>query len=166
MRAYRGFAFVATLAALACGGADDDNGNPTGPPGGGATNGTFTAQISGASWSATGTITVSRQQPNFIGIAGTGFAGGTAYALVLGIGNAPGPGTHSLDVYNGGDGSSLTIGGQTTGWSTAFQGGGGTVTITTLTSNRVTGTFSGTLLPSSGSGGNLVVTNGTFDVTF
>jgi hypothetical protein len=170
MRVSRSLALLATVAALACGGGgdDDDDGNPTGPPagGGGATNGSMTATIGGVNWSATGTVTVNRSSPNFIGLGATGFAGGTAYALVVGIGNATGPGTHNLNVYAGGDGSSLIIGTQTTGYGTAFQGGSGTITITSLTSNRVVGTFSGTLVPSTGGGANLIVTNGQFDITF
>jgi hypothetical protein len=170
MRVSRTLALLATVAALACGGGgdDDDDGNPTGPPagGGGATNGSMTATIGGVNWSATGTVTVNRSSPNFIGLGATGFAGGTAYALVVGIGNATGPGTHNLNVYAGGDGSSLIIGTQTTGYGTAFQGGSGTITITSLTSNRVVGTFSGTLVPSTGGGANLIVTNGQFDITF
>ena len=152
-------ALVATLTALGCGGGGDDDNNPTGPSSCGATNGTVTAQINGASWCATGTITVSRQQTDFIGVAGSGFAGNTAYALVIGIGNATG------------DGSSLIIGGSTTGgsaagWGTAFSGGSGNVIITSLTSNRIVGTFAATAVSSSGSGGNLVVTSGRFDVTY
>ena len=169
MRVSRFLALAATLAALGCGGGGDDDGNPTGPPGGGATNGSFTAQISGASWGATGTVTVTRQN-NFIGLAGTGFAGGTAYSLVLSIGNATGPGTHSFNIAGGGDGSSLIIGSSTTGgssagWGTAFSGGGGSVIITSLTSNRIVGSFTATAINTSGSG-SLAVTNGQFDVTF
>lgn len=171
MRASRFLALVATLTALGCGGGGDDNGNPTGPASCGATNGTMTAQINGASWCATGTVTVSRQANNFIGVSGTGFAGNTAYALVIGIGNATGTGTHSFNLAMGGDGSSLIIGSSTTGgssagWGTAFTGGGGQVIITSLTSNRIVGTFTATAPSSSGSGGNLVVTSGQFDVTF
>jgi hypothetical protein len=166
MRALKTLAVMATLAAFGCGGGDDDDGNPTGPPGGGATNGSLTAQIGGTSWSATGTITVSRSNPNFIGLAGTGFAGNAAYSLVVGIANATGPGTHNLNVFAGGDGSSLIVGSTTTGYGTAFTGGSGTLTITSLTSNRIVGTFSGTLPPSSGSAAPLVITNGTFNVTF
>ena len=167
MRVSKTIAFLATLAAFACGGSsDDDNGNPTGPGGGGATNGTFSAVINGTTWSATGQVSVTRQNPNFIGIGGSGFAGSTAYAFVLGIGNATGPGTHSFNISAGGDGSSLIIGGTTTGWGTAFNGGTGSVTITVLTTNRIAGTFSGTAVPSSGSAGNLIVTNGQFDLTF
>jgi hypothetical protein len=167
MRMLRRLALVATLAALGCGGGDDDdNGNPTGPGAGGATNGTFTVVVNGTTWSATGTVTVSRQSNNFIGLAGSGFAGNTAYSFVVGIGNATGPGTHNLNVFAGGDGSSVIVGSTTTGYGTAFQGGGGTLTITTLTTNRIAGTFSGTAVPSSGGGANLVLTSGQFDITF
>jgi hypothetical protein len=156
---------LATLTTLGCGGGSD-NGDPTGPPPGGATNGTLTAQINGTTWNATGTITVSRQQNNFIGLAGSGFAGNTAYSLVIGIANATGPGSHSLNVFSGGDGSSLIVGGTQTGWGTAFQGGSGTLIITSLTTNRIVGTFSGTLIPTTAGAGNMTIANGSFDVTF
>lgn len=171
MRVTRTLALLATVAALACGGGgsdDDDDGNPTGPPtGGGATNGSLTANIGGVNWSATGTVTVTRSSPNFIGLGASGFTGSTAYALVIGIANATGPGSHNLNIYTGGgDGSSLIVGSQTTGYGTAFQGGSGTITISSLTANRIVGTFSGTLVPSGGTGANLAVTNGQFDITF
>jgi hypothetical protein len=166
----RFFTTLATLATLACGGGGGNNNggnnNPTGPGGTGATNGSFTALVNGVTWSAIGTVAVSRQQNNFIGIAASGYAGSTNYAFVIGIANATGPGTHSFVVTAGGDGSSLIIGGQVTGWGTAFNGGTGSVTITSLSSNRVVGTFSGIAVPSSGTAANLVVTNGAFDITF
>ena len=161
MRALKTLVVIATLTAFGCGGDDD----PTGLPSGGATNGTLTAQINGTSWSATGTITVNRQA-NSIGLAGSGFAGSNAYSLVMSINNATGPGTHNLSLAAGGDGSSLIVGSTTTGYGTAFTGGSGTITITSLTANRVTGTFSGVLPPSSGSAAGLTITNGSFDVTF
>ena len=168
MRVLKSVALMAMIAVLGCGGSgdDDDDGNPTGPPAGGATNGSVTAQINGTSWSATGTITVSRQPPSFIGLGATGFAGNAAYSLVIGIGNATGPGSHNLNLQAGGDGSSLIVGSTTLGYGSAFNGGSGTITITSLTSNRIIGTFSGTLPPSSGSAAALVITNGAFNVTF
>ena len=166
MRTLARFTLIATLASLGCGGGGgDDGGNPT-APGGGATNGTFTVVVNGTTWSARGTVSVTRQANNFIGIAGSGFAGGTAYSIVIGIGNATAPGTHSLNVFGGGDGSSVIIGSTTIGYGTAFQGGGGTLTITSVSSNRIVGTFSGTAVPSSGGGANLVLTSGQFDLTF
>ena len=169
MRALKTVAMMATIAVLGCGGGDDDDdGNPTGPPGGGATNGSMTAQIGGATWRSIGAISVSRQpQQNVIGFAGTGSAGSTTYAVSISIVNATGPGTHNLNFLAGGDGSTVIIGsGAGLGWATAAQGASGTLTITSLTANRIVGTFSGTLFPAGHSGGNLVVTGGAFDVTF
>ena len=169
MRVLKTFALMAAIAVLGCGGGgnDDDNGNPTGPPTGGTSNGSMAAQIGGASWRSIGAITVSRQQQNTIGFAGTGSAGSTTYAVSISIANATGPGTHNLNVFAGGDGSSLIIGSSAAlGWATAAQGASGTLTITSLTANRIVGTFSGTLFPEGHSAGNLVVTTGTFDVTF
>ena len=166
MRALKTLALIATLAASGCGGGDDDDGNPTGPPGG-ASNGSLTAQVNGTGWSATGAITVSRQQPNYIGLAGSGSAGNTIYGFAVGISNATGPGTHNLNVFSGGDGSSLVIANSSgAGWTTSLQGGSGTLTITSLTANRIVGTFSGTLVPAGHTAANLVITSGTFDVTF
>ena len=170
MRVLKSVALMAAILALGCGGGDDsdDNGNPTGPPTGGSSNGTMTAQIGGASWRSIGAISVSRQpQQNSIGFAGTGSAGSTTYAVSISIANATGPGTHNLNIFAGGDGSTLIIGNSAAlGWASAGQGGSGTLTITSLTANRIVGTFSGTLLPAGHSAGNLVVTSGTFDVTF
>ena len=166
MRALKTLAVIATIAAFGCGGGDDDDGNPTGPPGGGATNGTITGQINGATFGATGTIAVTRSAPSFIGLGATLYAGTTVYSIVIGIGNATGPGSHNLSLQAGGDGSSLIVGSTTTGYGTALTGGSGTITITSLTSNRIVGTFSGTLPPSSGSAAALVIANGSFDVTF
>jgi hypothetical protein len=169
MRILKTLAIVATIAALGCGGGDDaDDGNPTGPPTGGNTNGSMAATINGASWRSIGAVSVSRQpQQNVIGFAGTGQAGSTTYAVSIAISNAVSTGTHNLNIFAGGDGSSLIIGSSAAlGWATASQGGSGTLTITTLTANRIAGTFSGTLVPAGHSAGNLVVTGGTFDVTF
>ena len=168
MRGTRTLALLATVASLACGGGsdDDDDGNPLGPPnGGGATNGSMTASIGGVNWSATGTVSVTRSDPNYIGLGASGFGGGSAYALVVSIANATGPGPHDLNLYGGGDGSSLIVGSQTTGYGTGFQGGSGTITISSLTANRIVGTFLGTLVPTGG-GTNLMVTGGQFDITF
>lgn len=167
MRALQRLALIATLAALGCGGGDDDDNGPAGPPGGGATNGSMSVQINGATWNAVGAITVSRQQNNTIAFAGSGSAGGTTYAVAIGVANATGPGTHSLNIFAGGDGSNVIIGTSAgVGYTTATQGGSGTLTVTVLTANRIAGTFSGTAAPTSGGGGNLVLVNGTFDVTF
>lgn len=169
MRMLKRLAVLATLVALGCGGGgdDDDNGNPTGPPGGGATNGSFSVQINGAAWTAIGTINIQRQQNNTIGFAGSGSAGGTTYGVAVSIVNATGPGTHSLNIFAGGDGSNVALGNSSgVGYTTGLTGGSGTVTITSLTSTRIVGTFSGTAVPAGSSAANLVLVNGQFDIAF
>ena len=168
MRMLKRLAVLATLVALGCGGGDDDNGNPTGPPNGGATNGSFSVQINGATWSAIGAINIQRQQQNnVIGFAGSGSAGGTTYGVAVSVVNATGPGTHSLNIFAGGDGSNVSIGTSSgVGYTTGLTGGSGTLTITSLTATRIVGTFSGTAVPAGSSGANLVLVNGQFDITF
>jgi hypothetical protein len=53
-------------------------------------------------------------------------------------------------------------------WSASQAGGSGTVTVTSLTSTTVAGTFSFTVIPTAGTGatGNHSITNGTFLVRF
>jgi len=53
-------------------------------------------------------------------------------------------------------------------WVASVVGGSGSVTITALTANSVTGTFSLVLIPQSGTTatGNRTVTNGSFSLTF
>lgn len=167
MRTLRLLTIASLLATVACGGGDD-TGDPTGPPAGGATNGSWTVQIDGPTWVASGTVTVTKGASNFIGLGGSGYAGSIPYSLILSIANATGPGTHSFNIYGGGgDGSSLIIGGTNGGWGTAFQGGSGSVTITVLTATRIAGNFTATLVPGSGAAtGTKAALNGQFDVTY
>jgi hypothetical protein len=156
------------LTAFGCGGGDapattepTDNGAP-----GTATNGTFTADLNGVTWNAQGTVAVNRST-NFIGLGAAGLnTAGAQYSLVLSFGNASATGTYSLTYLNQA-GSSLIVGTPTLGWGTDFTGGTGTATITTLTSNRVAGTFTADVVPSTGrTTGTVQVRNGRFDVRF
>jgi len=163
-------AFSLLLAAAACGGSSDSgstapgNTNTQTPT---ATNGVFTAVINGVTWNAIGTVSVSRGSNNFIGISGTGFTTGTnGYSLLFGIGNASGPATYSLSFGNVA-GSELVIGGLNGGWGTYFNGGTGSLTITTLSSDHIAGTFTADAVPGSGGAtGTLQVRNGRFDLSF
>jgi len=155
------------LTAFACGGSDATTSEPTdNAPQGTATNGMFTADLNGATWNAQGTVAVNRSS-SFIGIGAAGLASaGTTYSLVLTFGNASAPGTFSLTYLNQAN-SSLIVGTPTLGWGTAFSGGTGTATITKLTSNRISGTFTADVVPSTGrTTGTLQVRNGRFDITF
>ena len=158
------------LAAAACGGSSDSgttdpgNTNTQNPT---ATNGVFTAVINGATWNAAGTVSVSHGSNNFLGITASGLVtGNVGYSMVIGIGNASGPATYSLSFGNVA-GSQLIVGGLNGGWGTYFNGGTGSLTITTLSTNHIAGTFTADAVPGSGAAtGTLQVRNGRFDVTF
>lgn len=168
-RSVLSFAIGTFVAAAACGGSSDSsttapNNTNTQPT---ATNGTFTAQINGATWNAVGPVTVTRGSNNFLGITGTGFINtSTGYSFVIGIGSATGPATYTLSNLNVA-GSQLIVGGLSGGWGTYFNGGTGTLTITTLAANHVVGTFTADAVPGSGGAtGTLQIRNGKFDLTY
>jgi hypothetical protein len=52
------------------------------------------------------------------------------------------------------------------GWRSDQAGGSGSVTITSLTTTRMRGTFTATLgpIPNTGAAGTLAVANGSFDI--
>lgn len=158
----------AVLAALGCGGGDGDNG-PTNPQqcSGNPTNGTYTVRINDRLLCAAGAVQVNRGTNNFLGISVSGLTDATtAYTIIIGLGNATGPGTYSLTYLNTA-GSSVIVGGATGGWGTFFPGGTGSLVLTTLTTNRVAGTWTADAVPGSGGAtGTLRLREGTFDVTF
>ena len=59
---------------------------------------------------------------------------------------------------------SVTRAGTSQVWTSVTAEAVGSITITSVTGNRVVGTFSATLAPGAGTTGQLVITNGTFDV--
>jgi len=152
-----------------CGGSSDSgttgpNNNNQTPT---ATNGTFTATINGVAWGAAGTVSVNHSS-GLISIAGFGQIGtSTGYSVALAIGATTGPGTVSLNYLN--PTTSLLIVGSSTGagWTTFSNGGTGTMTITTLTSNHIVATFTADAVATSGGAtGTIPIRNGKLDVTF
>ena len=157
-------ALIGLVTVGACGG-DGGNDNPTGPNNENQTvtgDGNVRATINGAAWRSLKSGDRVTRNGNFYGIATVNLP----YALVLGVANVTGPGTFNLNL-SAGNGSSAIISNSTGGWGTAFNGGSGTITVTTLTATRIVGTFSFDAVPGSGSAtGTVVVRNGTFDLTF
>jgi hypothetical protein len=159
------------VAAAACGGSSDstapnnNNNNNQTPT---ATNGTFSATINGVAWGATGTVAVNHSTGGIIAISGFGLIGtSTGYSVALAIGATTGPGTVSLNYLN--PTTSLLIVGSSTGagWTTFSNGGTGTMTITTLTSNHIVATFTADAVATSGGAtGTIPIRNGKLDVTF
>lgn len=111
------------------------------------------ASFGGAAWNAATIIGLGEN--NTLGITATN----TTHVLTL---NPLVP-VASGGTYTIGENVNLRVhlAGQQTAWG--GQGSTGTVTLTTYGA-RAVGTFSGVLTPIAGGGGNLTVTNGTFDV--
>ncbi len=148
----------------ACGGS-----SPTGPSGPGGGSNVFSASIDGTAWSAPSTAISSASNtgsiPGGILFTGTTTVGTQARSLILSLDRIKGPGTYPLGVNTGTTaGGTLTMTFGSASWWTPLNGKSGTLTITSLTSSRVVGTFSGELAPLAGGTGNVHITNGTFDV--
>jgi len=153
-------ASLALLALNACGGGSD---GPTGTNGNtNVGDGTMSATINGTSWRSL----KSGDKGSHSGLiyAVVGLNG--SYTIALGIAGLTAPGTVNLSLATG-NGSNAIVSNATGGWGTAFNGGSGTITVTTLTTNRIAGTFSFDAPAGSGNAtGTLQVRNGKFDVTF
>jgi hypothetical protein len=166
---------VLLITAAACG--KSSGGSPTGP-GGGNTVGTFTATIDGKAWvsnsnQVSGSGSGSNQVPGLISMTGTQLVSATDYTtLTLTLGYIAGPGTYPLGVNSGTNAGGLGLvsapqGGGSFGiWSTNLTGSAGTVTVSSLTSTRMSGTFQFTAPPQNftSTTGIRVVTNGVFDM--
>jgi hypothetical protein len=149
----------AALLIAACGGGSKSG--PTSPTT--TTTGTgrsMSASIDGTQWSTT--IVGANPGAGFIIIAGSNVGGQTTVGLTIATG---GTGTQTIGPGTLAAGSVL-IGSQM--WQANSFGGGGTITLTTVTSNRVAGTFTFTAkaLVNSVTPATRVVTSGQFDVTY
>jgi hypothetical protein len=161
MRVTSAFVAIASLvSAIACGGSDSKgvtNPNPN-------SAGTMSARIDGAAWTAVA-VSVGANTNGLI-ISGAN-SSGTPIAVAIGMSRALGTGTQTFG-SNANALGTLTVG--TGSWSaTGLQGigGSGSVTLTTLTSNRAAGSFAFNAAPlAGGATGTKVVTVGVFDVKF
>lgn len=173
VRVVAGIAVAGIWILAGCGGGDgmtdpDDNGGN----GGGASP--MTATIDGQAWKASSTVGLATAL-QFAPVTGgyilsgaeqtaTGAAG---TSLVFTINNISGPGTYPLgtdavSVYGGFAG---VVAGTGATWTTPLTGAAGTITITTLTTKRIAGTFTFTAAASAGAAtGTKTVTNGIFDL--
>ena len=144
-------------------------------------SGTLSATIDGEAWRAREDICVSygitlgQETLVVFGyddrVPGTSFAGSEGLSIGFGAGDGGlGPGPYSLD----GDPSVgfmwFTLVGalqwNATGGGDLEDGAAGTATITTFSGNRIAGTFTFIGLPSGHESPNVVVTNGSLDLTY
>jgi hypothetical protein len=139
----------------------NNNNNNSGSP--------FSATIDGQAWSVTGATAVTAiqfapQSGGYMIIAtGTGVIASISLTLnfIVKTGTYP-LGVDGATVPGGFAGVTVGTGGV---WLTPFSGAAGSITITTLTTTRIAGTFSFTTTGSSGGAtGTKVVTQGRFDL--
>jgi hypothetical protein len=166
-------AFAALL--VACGGGGGDATSPSGGnqnPGGSTGTTQMTATINGQSFAASGTAAVFAAQLDANSgsylLSGVETAA-SARAITFSFSGIAGPGTYPLGV----DGVSVAGGigsvsvSATNVWTTGLTGGSGTITITSLTTTRIAGTFTFTANAAGGNAtGTQSITNGSFDAGF
>jgi hypothetical protein len=172
---------LAIIVPLACGGGSDSSGNVTDPTLSCTTvNGSFTATLNGQAWTACGQVAV-RTDISFLSAkdtlrtvswAGSGFLpGNVGYALVMSAsklnGGAISTGTYAVGMVTPTNSNFVVGGSNNAGWAASPIGGTGSMTITSITNNRITGTFTYDAAPTTGTAaGTLQVRNGRFDLSF
>jgi hypothetical protein len=143
---------VAGAVWLGCGGGDSTG--PNDQPG----SHSMSATVDGSSWSAQ--AAAAQRSNGFVGV------GASASDLsTISFAFPDHTGTFQVASQDGTNASFISSG---KSWTAAFgTGGSGTISVTTLTATRVTGTFSFTAPAlTGGATGNKTVTNGTFDIEF
>jgi len=146
---------ILALALAGCGGDD-----PADPSGGNTGGDGLSCKVDGVSWTAP--LTAAHLISGVVSIAGTDAS--SSLGVGLGFLNG-GTGTYAV-----GPGSPITACAVTEGlndaWSASGDQGSGTITVTTLSSTRVAGTFSFTAPRSNGAGdpATRTVTEGTFNL--
>ena len=171
---------LAIIVPLGCGGSDN-SGTVTDPTlSCSATNGTFTATLNGQAWSACGQVTVrtdisylsAKDTLRTVSWAGSGFLPGTvAYAIVMSASKLNGgvlsTGTYAVGQVTPTNSNFIVGNSNNAGWAASPTGGSGSVTITAVTANHITGTFTYDAAPTTGTAtGTMQVRNGKFDLSF
>ena len=161
MRPYSRLALpVAAVLAIAC-----SSGGSTGPKGGGG-SADLSATVNGASWlgsvGAVATRTVEAGD-TIVAIGGAN----TGESIIIGMAfNDLGPGVYGIGAAGEAANADIQEGGAV--WASNITGGTGSITIDTISTTRVVGSFQYTAVPVSGSTatGTVSVTNGKFALSF
>lgn len=136
------------------------SGSSTGPVTTGG--GTFRATIDGASWvSTTSTVTASANGAYTL----TGYQLSNAVSLSMTLWNIGATGTYPIGVGPTVPGGTAIVVSGGASFNTPLSGAAGTVTVSTLSTTRIAGTFNFSAPPVIGqSGSSKVVTSGSFDL--
>jgi hypothetical protein len=158
MRRYSRFLLASgTVLAMACS-------SSTGPKGGGSAD--LSATINGSSWLGTVDATATRivaGGSTIISVGGSNAGGGTTLGMAF---SGAGPGTYQIG--GAGDATNGVIYEGSQQWAANVSGGTGSITVTSISSTAVSGTFQFTAVPVSGTGatGTLLVESGQFNLSF
>jgi len=169
-------ALVGATAIVACGSSDSPTSPSSSTSPGTATSssgtnqpvhGTMTARIDGVLWSATTSLTATFNN-NLLAVTGADAVTSIAFTI-----SAPGIGTYLIPGAAGAQAGNnallmITQNATSASWAADFTKGSGTVTLTSLTSTTVSGTFAFTLAPVAGTAatGGRTVTAGAFNINF
>ena len=138
------------------------------------------ATLNGQTWVACGQVTV-RNDVSFLSAkdtlrtiswAGSGFLpGNVAYAVVMGASKLNGggllPGSYAVGLVTPTNSNFIVGSSNNAGWIAGPTGGSGSITITAITANHITGTFTFDATPSTPTAtGTLQVRNGRFDLSY
>ena len=163
-------AAVSTVLLSGCGGGSPSDG------GNGGGDADFRASINGQAWAAADgvsfqvTPTPGNDFPGGLTISGTQVQSASNYrSVILALSFIPGTGTYPLGVNTGttpgGTGSVVVVSSSAyTNYTTPLSGDAGEVTITSLTSSRMAGTFTFTASNPLNEEQTASVTNGEFDI--
>jgi Big-like domain-containing protein len=128
---------------------------------------TLTATIDGVAFTGLG-VSVDHTTAGGTNILSIGGASGfTGNYILLAIGFPAAPGTYAIGTSSPAN-AAVQIPNQGSLWQAVLNSGSGTITVTSVTGNSATGTFSLVLapLPGTKATGNKIVTNGVFNVKF
>ncbi len=128
----------------------------------------ITAKIDGATWvsefgSENGGVPL--VIPGLYSVVGITISGSNAYTLSISLSNISGVGSYPLGVGPSVPGGSVLLSNTNDGWSSPQSGADGLITITAISDSSITGTFSVTLTPFTGSAtGTKALTDGSFNL--
>ncbi len=158
----RFLALSAGLALFAC------SSSSTGSNGGGG--GTMTATVDGGSFAPRSSDVEVHFNGGVLNIKGTATSGNTTTSITLNLLNVVGAGTFPLNPNNATQYAEViqSQGAAASGWTTTLSPGSGTVVLTSLSGNRIEGTFqfTGQFKPGTAATGQKSVSSGSFSVTY
>ena len=164
--------FALLLLAAACGSSStpttpSTSGSPPTQGGSGLARGSMSGNISGTAWTATIGVTATLTN-GLLAVGGNDPTNNLAFAFFVN-----GPGTYAIPGSGAGVGNNALLLVTTSGTTNAsyaadFTKGSGSLTITSLTSTAVTGTFTFTLnaVANTAASGTRTITNGAFNINF